>query len=68
MELLALVGTSPVLAHDSDPIAIIGFFGPALVLVAIVVGAVVYDRKRHARGQETQRAEHRRGVSPPGAD
>ena len=68
MDLLALGGSSPVLAHDSDPIAIIGFFGPALLLVAIVVGAVVYDRKRHGPERQARRAEEQRGVTPPRAD
>lgn len=68
MELLALGGTSPVLAHDSDPIAIIGFFGPALLLVAIVVAAVVHDRKRHGPERQARRAERERGISPPRAD
>lgn len=56
------------LAHDSDPIAIIGFFGPALVLAAIVVALVVYDRKRRGPDREARRAEQQRDVIPPRAD
>lgn len=52
--LLTAAGTSSVLAHDSDPIAVIGVFGPAFVLVAIVVGAVVYDRRRRGRGPQAR--------------
>lgn len=68
VQLLSLGGASPVLAHGADPIAIIGFFGPALLLVAIVVGAVVYDRKRHGPERQARRAEQERGVTRPGAD
>ncbi len=50
-ELLAIpatgLGTGAVLAHDSDPVAIFGFFGPALLLALIVIGAVIWDRRRH---------------------
>jgi hypothetical protein len=42
-----------VLAWDSlGSIATVGVFGPALVLVALVVGAVVRDRKLAARERE----------------
>ena len=67
-QLLALGGTSHVLAHDSDPIAIIGFFGPALLLVAIIVALVVRDRKRHGPERQARRAEQDRGITPPRAD
>ncbi len=50
-ELLAIpatgLATSAVLAHESDPVAIFGFFGPALLLALIVIGAVIWDRRRH---------------------
>lgn len=68
MQLLSLGATSPVLAHGSDPIAIIGFFGPALLLVAIVVALVVRDRKRHGPERQGRRAEQERRITPPRAD
>ena len=67
MQLLSTAGVGPVLAHGSDPIAVIGFFGPALLLLAIVVAAVVYDRKRHGPEREARRAEEQR-VTPPQLD
>ena len=68
MQLLSLGATSPVLAHDSDPIAIIGFFGPALLLVAIVVALVVRDRKRHGSERQARRSEEERAITPPRGD
>ena len=67
-QLLALGGTSLVLAHDSDPIAIIGFFGPALLLAAVIVALVVRDRRRHGPERQARRPEQERGVTPPRAD
>ena len=50
------------LAHDSDPIAIIGVFGPALLLVLLVVGAVIWDRRRGgARGAQRSAERERTG-------
>jgi hypothetical protein len=44
-----------VLAWDSlGSIATVGVFGPALVLVALVVGAVVRDRKLAARERDAE--------------
>jgi hypothetical protein len=45
-----------VLAWDSlGSIATVGVFGPALVLVALVVGAVERDRRLAAREREQDR-------------
>ena len=60
-------GLGEVLAHDSDPVAVIGVFAPALVVVALVVGLVVRDRRRHAEDDAAERTEDRAGVSPPPA-
>ena len=38
-----------VLAHLGHYIGTIGFFIPAVILVGLVVGAVVRDRRLHAR-------------------
>jgi len=52
------MGQVTVLAWDSlGSIATVGVFGPALVLVALVVGAVVRDRKLAAREREDDDAE-----------
>ena len=51
-------GSVTVLAWDSlGSIATVGVFGPALVLVALVVGAVVRDRKLAAREREDDDAQ-----------
>jgi len=60
------VPVTEVLAHGSDPVAVIGVFAPALVVVALVVGLVVRDRRRTG-GDPTERAEDDAGVSPPPA-
>jgi hypothetical protein len=41
-----------VLAHLGHYVATIGFFVPAVILVGLVVGAVVRDRRLHAREVE----------------
>jgi hypothetical protein len=52
-----------VLAWDSlGSIATVGVFGPALVLVALVVGAVVRDRTLAARERDAEEPE---GATPP---
>jgi len=57
------MGRVTVLAWDSlGSIATVGVFGPALVLVGLVVGAVVRDRKLAARDRENEDAE---GPTPP---
>ena len=38
-----------ILAHLGHYLGTIGFFVPAVILVGIVVGAVVRDRRLHAR-------------------
>jgi hypothetical protein len=59
-------GLVEVLAHDSDPLAVIGVFAPALVVVAVVVGLVVRDRRRSDR-DAAGRAEDPDELSPPTA-
>jgi hypothetical protein len=50
LDVLSLAPGQDILAWDSlGSIATIGVFGPALVLVALVVGAVVRDRRLNAR-------------------
>jgi hypothetical protein len=49
-------------AHLGHYLGTIGFFVPAVILVGIVVGAVVRDRRMHARDLEEDSA------SPPRAD
>ena len=45
-----VTGTATVLATDGlGLIGTVGFFVPAALLVALVVGAVVRDRRLHAR-------------------
>jgi hypothetical protein len=57
------MGRVTVLAWDSlGSIATVGVFGPALVLVGLVVGAVVRDRKLAARERANEDAE---GPTPP---
>jgi hypothetical protein len=56
-------GALDVLAWDSlGSIATVGVFGPALVLIALVVGAVVRDRRLSAR----ERAEDDAATNRPG--
>lgn len=56
-----------VLAHGSDPVAVFGFFGPALLLVALVAGLVWRDRRASRQDGEVERAAERRGPTPPPA-
>jgi hypothetical protein len=50
LDVLSLAPGQEILAWDSlGSIATIGVFGPALVLVGLVVGAVVRDRRLSAR-------------------
>jgi hypothetical protein len=58
---LQLTAAVDVLAHGSDPIAVLGIFGPALVIVALVTTLVVRDRRRRAPDDDQR-------VSPPRAD
>jgi hypothetical protein len=60
-------GAVDVLAHDSDPLAVFGVFAPALLLIALVVGAVVHDRRRPDREDEEADADADAGTSPPRA-
>jgi hypothetical protein len=59
-------GLVEVLAHDSDPVAVLGVFAPALVVVAVVVGLVVRDRRRSG-ADAAERAGDPDEVSPPTA-
>jgi hypothetical protein len=56
-------GAVDVLAHDSDPLAVYGVFLPALVLVALVVGLVVRDR----RNEEAPEDDDEAAATPPRA-
>jgi hypothetical protein len=50
LDVLSLAPGQEILAWDSlGSIATIGVYGPALVLVGLVVGAVVRDRRLSAR-------------------
>jgi hypothetical protein len=71
LDVLSLAPGQEILAWDSlGSIATIGVFGPALVLVGLVVGAVVRDRRLSAR--ERADAEQADGGSdrptPPTGD
>lgn len=58
-----------VLAVDGlSVIGTLGFFVPAAVLVALVVGAVVRDRRLHAREEAADAydaAQERERITPP---
>jgi hypothetical protein len=63
------VSRSPdVLAHLGHYLATIGFFVPAVILVGLVVGAVVRDRRLHAREADEDAAATPDGTTPPRAD
>jgi hypothetical protein len=69
---LSLAPGQEILAWDSlGSIATIGVFGPALVLVGLVVGAVVRDRRLSAR-ERAEAAREDGGApdrpTPPPAD
>ena len=51
-----------VLAHLGHYIGTIGFFVPAVILVGLVVGAVVRDRRLHARDVDEDESP---ATSPP---
>jgi len=55
-----------VLAHLGHYIGTIGFFVPALILIGLVVGAVVRDRRRHANGTAAEGPAD--AATPPPAD
>lgn len=59
-------------AHLGHYIGTVGFFVPAVILVFLVVGAVVRDRRRHAREEaEEARLEgmaREETPTPPPAD
>jgi hypothetical protein len=64
-------GSLDVLATDGLKIlGTLGFFVPAAILVALVVGAVVRDRRLSAReaAEEEAEAAFRREEIPPRAD
>ena len=64
-------GSVEILATDGLKIlGTLGFFVPAAILVALVVGAVVRDRRLSARGAAEEGAEagFRREEIPPRAD
>ena len=63
-------GRVTVLAWDSlGSIATVGVFGPALVLVALVVGAVVRDRRLSAREEAAEElGPEAERITPPRAD
>jgi hypothetical protein len=54
-----------VLAHLGHYLGTIGFFVPAAVLIGLVVGAVVRDRRLHARELEE---DGESPATPPPAD
>lgn len=63
LDVLSLAPGQEVLAWDSlGSIATIGVFGPALILVGLVVGAVVRDRRLSAR--ERAEADRTDGGGP----
>lgn len=48
-----MAGTAGVVAMDGlGLIGTVGFFVPAAILIALVVGAVIRDRRLHARQHE----------------
>ena len=55
-----------VTAHLGHYIGTIGFFVPALILIGLVVGAVVRDRRRHAN--DTAADGPADPATPPRAD
>ena len=61
-----------VLAVDGlSMIGTLGFFVPAAILIALVVGAVVRDRRLHAREEAEEAyetARKREEITPPRAD
>jgi hypothetical protein len=65
-----MTGAMDPLAMDGlSMIGTVGFFVPAAVLIAVVVGAVVRDRRLSARedaAQADRRAMEREQISDPG--
>ena len=57
-----------VLAHLGHYLGTIGFFVPAVILIGIVVGAVVRDRRLHARDVDENDAPATDVATPPRAD
>ena len=59
-----------ILAHLGHYLGTIGFFVPAVILVGIVVGAVVRDRRLHARedGEDADSSAGSGPASSPRAD
>jgi hypothetical protein len=57
-----------VFAHLGHYLGTIGFFVPAVLLVGLVVGAVVRDRRLHAREADEDAAVTPDGTTPPPAD
>ncbi|MGZ4506070.1 MAG: hypothetical protein ACXVX8_16010 [Blastococcus sp.] len=55
-----------VTAHLGHYLGTIGFFVPALILIGLVVGAVVRDRRRHAN--DTAAEGPGDSATPPRAD
>jgi hypothetical protein len=57
-------------AHLGHYLGTIGFFVPAVILVGIVVGAVVRDRRLHAREDDGAESatQDSAAASPPRAD
>jgi hypothetical protein len=62
------VPSTETLAHLGHYLGTIGFFVPAVILVGLVVGAVVRDRRLHARELDEDAAATRDGATPPRAD
>ena len=64
-------GAGDVLAHASESLAVFGFFGPALVLLGLVAGAVLLDRRRgdpqHAEADTDTDTDTDTEVTPPRA-
>ena len=61
-------GADVVVAHASDPLAVFGFFLPALLLVAVVVVLIVRDRRLpHGDHEDDETARHPSGATPPRA-
>ena len=65
-----MTGATDLLAMDGvSMIGTVGFFVPAAVLIAVVVGAVVRDRRLSARedaAQADRRAMKRERITDPG--
>ena len=61
-------GHTDVLAHLGHYLGTIGFFVPAVILVGLVVGAVVRDRRLHARDEAQDAAATGNAATPPRAD